>query len=275
MKNLLSKLLSGLSQKGETPLPLSSYHITWIVVTLSTLAILTIFFSNASEKTTRIITASAWVLMLAMEVLKQIAGNVFIVEGEIIVRYRWDFFPYHFCSTPLYVLPLVAFMKEGQKRDTAILFLSTFAVIGGLTVYAMPDSVLTDDIFINFQSMLHHGIQIFIGLYLASRYRGLLTKRQFSFATFAFLFMSYLAFNLNMVFCDLSMGGAVNFFFINPHNRYIPAFLESLGLDKIPYILFLTGFLGLFILGAFLLMKLEKFITEKINYDKIKIIKSI
>ena len=275
MKDLLSKLLCGLSQKCEIPLPLGSYHIAWIIATLFMAATLIILFSDASEKTARIIITFAWVLMLAMEILKQICVNVFIAEGEIIIRYRWDFLPYHFCSTPLYVLPLAAFMREGQKRDTAILFLSTFSIIGGLVVFSIPDSVLTDNIFLNFQSMLHHSIQIFMGLYLASRYRRLLTKRQFSFATFAFLFMSYLALNLNMVFCDLSVGGAVNFFFINPHNRYIPPFLEGLGLDKVPYIIFLAGFLGLFILGAFLLMKLEKFITEKINYDKIKIIKGI
>lgn len=275
MKKLLINLLNLLYKRGEVPLPLGGYHIAWIIATLSIAAMLIILFSDASEKATRIIIASAWALMLVMELLKQVAGNVYVIDEKIVFHYRWDFMPYQFCSTPLYVLPLAAFMREGQKRDTAILFLSTFSVIGGVVVFSIPDSVLSDHIFINFQSMLHHGIQIFIGLYLASRYRRLLTKEQFSYTAFAFLFMSYLAINLNMLFCEASMSTVVNFFFINPHNRYIPPLLENLGLEKVPYIIFLVGYLGLFILGAFLLMKAEKFITEKINYDKIKIIKNI
>ena len=137
MKKLLINLLNLLYKRGEVPLPLGGYHIAWIIATLSIAAMLIILFSDASEKATRIIIASAWALMLVMELLKQVAGNVYVIDEKIVFHYRWDFMPYQFCSTPLYVLPLAAFMREGQKRDTAILFLSTFSVIGGVVGMAI------------------------------------------------------------------------------------------------------------------------------------------
>lgn len=275
MKDLLIELLNSLSIQDEIPLPFGGYHIAWIIATLFISAILIILFSDADERIARAIIALSWALMLVMELIKQIQGSFFVSGSDIAFSYRWSIFPYQFCSTPLYVLPLAAFMKEGQKRDTAILFLSTFSVVGGVIVFLIPESVFSDNIFSNFQSMLHHSIQIFIGLYLASRYRHLLTKRHFSYAAFAFLFMSYLAVSLNMFFYDLSPGSLVNLFFLSPYNRYIPPLFEGIGIEKVPYVIYLSGYLGLFILAAFLILQGEKFITEKINYDKISFFKNI
>lgn len=274
MKEVIIRLKELISTTGEAPKSLSGYHIAWIAFVIGITVTLVLLFSNASDKATRIIIATAWAVMLMFELLKQFKCNIDVVDEEIKFAYNLGVFPYQFCSTPLYVLPIVAFMKDGQKRNTAIVFLSTFSVIGGLAVFAVPESVLSGYIFVDFQSMLHHGIQIFIGLYLASRYRMLLTHEHFSRATHAFLFMSYLAILLNAAVVDilrvLGKSISINLFFINPYQRYVPPVLNGMGIEKLPYPIFVAIYLSLFIALAYALMRVEKFITEKIRYDKIK-----
>ena len=276
MKRALIWLLERLSATGEIVPSYGSYHLAWIFATVAITAILILFFHSAPDKTVRIIISSVWALMLVMEILKQMNGSLHVVDGEIIFAYNWSIFPYQFCSTPLYVMPLAAFMKDGKKRDVAILFLSTYAVIGGLVVLIAPSSVLYDNVFINFQSMFHHSIQVFMGVFLSVRYRHLLKKEDFSGATVAFLFTAYLALLINLAFHDISgilrFSSPFNMFFINPYERYVPPILEGAGLENVPYLLFLLGYLFIFILTSAMLMKAEKFLTEKINYEKINII---
>lgn len=263
MKELIIKLYEALSVRGDTPKPCGEYHIAWIIaVVIATLA-LTLLFSRAKDKTARIIITFAWVVMLLFELLKQFFNCMYISGGEIVWKYNFGAFPYQFCSTPLYILPLVALMNNGRSRDAAIVFLSTFAIIGGLAVYIFPDSVLTGHKFVNFQSMLHHGIQIFIGLYIASRYRKTLTNRNFASATLSFLFMTGLAIFLNVMFTRWfeikGISSSINLFFVNPYVRYIPPVLEGLGLESLPYPVFLLGYITIFIAISYLLMKIISF----------------
>jgi hypothetical protein len=163
---------------------------------------------------------------------------------------------------------MAAFMKDGHKRDSALVFLSSFAIIGGLAVYIAADSVLTGHKFVDFQSMLHHGIQICMGVYIASRYRSVLTNKNFNRATIAFLFMTYLAILLNVTFtkCFEITGSSIkiNLFFVNPYVRYIPPIIEGIGIEKLPYPVFLFGYITLFILISYLLMKLLSYLAKRI-----------
>lgn len=197
--------------------------------------------------------------MLIMELLKQLVNCMEISGEEIIWKYNFGAFPYQFCSTPLYVMPAAAFMKSGKCRSAAIVFLATFSIIGGLAIYIAPDSVLSGHKFADFQSMLHHGIQIFIGIYLGARYRELMTRKRFFRATIAFLYMTCLAIFLNVTLTKIfeikGITAQVNFFFVNPYVRYIPSMLEGLGLEKLPYLTFLFGYVAIFIAVSYLLMR--------------------
>ena len=83
-----------------------------------------------------------------MEILKQLFCSIIISGDNVSFIYNFSIFPYQFCATPLYVLPMAAFMRRGHKRDTAIVFLSTFAIIGGIAILVAPSSVFTDNAFI-------------------------------------------------------------------------------------------------------------------------------
>ena len=225
MKELLIRLYEVLSVRGDVPVPYGEYHFSWIIAVVIVTLSFILLFSKVNDKTARIIIATAWAIMLIMELLKQLINCMTISGEEIIWGYNLGVFPYQFCSTPLYVMPMAAFMKDGYRRNTAIVFLSTFALIGGLAVYIAADSVLTGHKFVDFQSMIHHGIQIFIGLYIASRYRNVLTNKNFNRATIAFLFMSYFAILLNVTFMKIfeirGIDSSINLFFIKKCNSQI------------------------------------------------------
>jgi hypothetical protein len=268
MNHILIRLYEALSVIGDVPLLYGKYHLTWIIAVVVTSLALIFFFGKANDKTARIIISSAWGVMLTFELLKQLINCMTISGEEIIWGYNLGVFPYQFCSTPLYVLPMAAFMKDGHKRDSALVFLSSFAIIGGLAVYIAADSVLTGHKFVDFQSMLHHGIQICMGVYIASRYRSVLTNKNFNRATIVFLFMTYLAILLNVTFtkCFEITGASIkiNLFFVNPYVRYIPPIIKGIGIEKLPYPVFLFGYITLFILISYLLMKLLSYLAKRI-----------
>ena len=274
MKSLLIWFFQGLNQKIQTPGQYGSYHFAWVFATVAIALSLIFFFSRTSEIGARAIIALFWITLLIMEILKQLFCSIIISGDNVSFIYNFSIFPYQFCATPLYVLPMAAFMRRGHKRDTAIVFLSTFAIIGGIAILVAPSSVFTDNAFINFQSMLHHSAQIFLGLYLAFRYRRLLTYRNFSRAAIAFLFMCYLAVMLNImfykIFSILNIDQSFNMFFLSPYDRYIPPILVGVGLEKAPYILILLGYIFLLTLAAFLLMRVEIFFIRKTNHEKNK-----
>ena len=268
MNRILVKLYEALSVIGDTPKLYGEYHLAWIITVAIATITLILLFSRASDKTARIIIASAWMVMLTFELLKQLVNCMYVSGEEIVWRYNFGAFPYHLCSMPLYILPMAAFMKDGYRRNMTIVFLATFAVIGGLAVYIAADSVLTGHKFVDFQSMLHHGIQICMGVYIASRYRSVLTNKNFNRATIAFLFMTYLAILLNVTFtkCFEITGASIkiNLFFVNPYVRYIPPIIEGIGIEKLPYPVFLFGYITLFILISYLLMKLLSYLAKRI-----------
>ena len=274
MQPLLSKIYNLLSETAPTPPIYGAYHLGWIVATFVLCGFLILLFSNCSDRTARAITAALWVLILIFELGKQLQGGLTPVDGRIIFDYKWAFFPYQFCSTPLYVMPFVAFMRDGEKRSTAIIFLATFSVIGGVVVLAAPHSVLVPNLFLSAQSMLHHGVQVAIGIYLSVRYRAIITFRRFFRATILFVFLTYLAILLNVFFQKYfhigSMDESINLFFVSPHIRYVPEILEGVGVESLPYPIFLLGYIALFIIVAYLLMRGESYFARKAFHENKK-----
>ena len=274
MQHLLYDIYNFLSQTAPPPPTYGAYHLGWIAATLVMCGLLVLLFSSCSEKTARAIVAILWVLILIFELGKQLLGSLTPVDGKIIFDYEWKFFLYQFCSTPLYVMPFVAFMKEGEKRNTAIIFLSTFSVIGGIVVLVAPHSVLGSNVFLSAQSMLHHGVQVAAGIYLSVRYRAILTLNRFFRASVLFVFLTYLAILLNVFFQKyFHIGGmdeSVNLFFVSPHTRYVPEILEGVGIESLPYPIFLLGYVLLFILAAYLLMMCESYFSRKAFYESKK-----
>ncbi len=263
--NLLTKIYDFLHITCEVPQSYGSYHLMWVGITLVTAFVLVLLFKNANEKTVRALTALTWILMVVLEIGKQVLFSLNMNgAGEFSWSYYWYYLPFQFCSSPLYILPIVAFAKDSKFRDAAIVFLATFGFFGGACVYAFPGDVFLWFEFINVQTMVHHGIQVFFGIYLAMRYREKLNFKNLVRATGIFVVMCAIAMAINLVTEHTDITGAfggLNMFFISP---YAPCTLPLLSMiyPLVPYPVFLCIYVFGFMLCAGLVMLLMKGIRK-------------
>lgn len=218
----------------DEPIPWGSLHMDfwiWIVVICTVMGII---IGRASDKTFRFTIMIFWSAMLLGEIFKQIASGLEMVDGVIIYNYDWTDFPFQLCSTPLYVLPALAFLKDGRIRDYAASYIIGFGLIGGLAVYFVPDTVFCSQWIYNMHSMIHHGIQIITGAMTAVWYKNRINKRFFFKGCAVFAFMFTIAMLLNTVFYkylieigQLAEGDKFNMFLISPYVDFdIPVFTD-------------------------------------------------
>ena len=258
----LRRLYEILHTMVEVPQSYGPYHLTCVALVILTAIILISTLKNAKDKTVRIITAIVWIVMVLFEIGKQLLFSVHMdASGAFIWDYRWHYLPFQFCSSPLYILPFVAFAKEGKLRDAAIVFLATFSFFAGTCVMVFPGDVFLWYDFINVQTMVHHGIQIFFGAYLAFRYRDKLNFKNLVKATAVFTILCIIALALDVAAYHLfpiwDIPEIFNMFFISP---YLPCTLPVLSevYKLVPYPAFLCIYVFGFMLCAGLVMLIMK-----------------
>ncbi|MBR2343200.1 MAG: YwaF family protein [Clostridia bacterium] len=251
------KLLEFLETKGETPTMYGAFHIVFIVLVALATFLLCKFFGSSSERTYRRIVLIGWIAMVVLEVYKQIIYAVSFENGAFVWDYEWYAFPYQLCSTPLYVMPFAALLKNGRVRDAAMAYLATFSFFGGLVVFIYPGDVFVSTIGISAQSMIHHGMQIVIGIYTA-----FYNRKRFNFGfflhavpAFAALCAAALIMNIGVyhAFAASGIEDTFNMFYISP---YFPCTLPLLGdviWPNVPYAAFLVIYILGFCIAAYVL----------------------
>ena len=231
------------------------FHITtlFLIVVLTTL--LCIFFRNCKSSTVKKIVFVAWLVMTLLEISKQIAMNTSFVDGHIVWKYNWYIFPFQFCSSPLYVLPVIFFTKEGKIQDAAITFMTTFSLFAGIAVMFNVGDVFTWWLWVDIQTMTHHGLQVVLGIFLAVRYRNKLQIKKYLGAEIVFVILVCMAMIINHV-VTVTTGEFINMFFINPlYDTTLP--ILSLLYKGIPYIAFFAIYVLGFAFAGFLVYMLE------------------
>jgi hypothetical protein len=168
------------------------------------------------------------------------------------------------------LLPIVAFIKDCKFRDGAILFISTFSFFGGLCAYVFPNDVFNTVLLgVQFQTMIHHGIQLVMGIYLFVVYREKFTIKNAYLPVICFVCLLIIAMTLNLVVHNAMPDHKFNMFFISP---YFDCTLPVLSIvyKEVPYIVFLLIYIFGFVLCAFIMFaimfgveKLANFISSK------------
>ena len=161
----MEKLLSILELKMKTPTNYSWFHLVFIVIVIGVTVFLCLKFKNCSDKAFRRIVLISWISMVVLEFYKQFVYSYSVEPSVIEWDYQWYAFPYQLCSTPLYVLPFIAFMKDSKFRDCFVAYMSTFSLFAGIAVFLYPNDVFISTIGINIQTMVHHGLQIVLGIF--------------------------------------------------------------------------------------------------------------
>ena len=189
-------------------------------------------------------------------------------EFGVTWEFQWYAFPFQLCSSQLYLLPFVAFLKDGKIRDSIIAFLATYSLFGGLVVFIYPNDVFVSTIGINIQTMVHHGLQLVLGVFLLVYYRQKINWRFFTSGIIVFVIMCTSAMSLNIVMYHTIMvntGNTFNMFYFSP---YFPCSLPVLGdyiWPNVPYPVFLLTYLIGFTVAAAVVFALQYYIIKGVQ----------
>ena len=238
-----------LQAKMDRPALYGAWHIISIVLTIALTVCLVKFFRDAKDSTMRTLLFVGWLVMVIFEVAKQLNGAM-DYDGYVVTwAYEWRWFPFQFCSTPMYTFPLVFLLKDCKFRRAIMAYIATFSLFAGLIVMILPTSVFTRDISINIQTMVHHGLQVVFGVYMAAYNRRHLNKRFFAWCMIVFAAFASVALILNVtvypVLIEKGLAQEFNMFYISPYqNNDLPVLSTIYPLVPYPVylIIYVIGF---------------------------------
>lgn len=259
--NIFEKILYFLQGKMTTPTNYGWFHLLFIVLIAFTTILLCKYLKNISDKNFRKLIFAFWIVIVILEIYKQLIFSFNYENGIVSWDYQWYAFPFQFCSVQLYLLPFVIFLKDGKVRNAIIAFLATFSLFGGLAVYAYPNDVFMSLIGINIQTMIHHGLQIILGIYFLRYFKDKLSFKSFflpSIIVFACCVITAIILNsLAPIFTNETF----NMFLINPvHGCTLP--ILNVIFTKVPYIIFLLIYTLGFSFVALLIFCIAKIIAK-------------
>ena len=256
-------LLSWADTKTDTkPQAFQSFHLVSVLFIIAATVLFCVAFKNAGDRTVRVVCLALWAVMLLFEVYKQLVLTYDVIDGHIVGNYNWFYFPFQLCSTPIYVLPFVVFLPDGRVRDALISFMIAFSTFGGLAVCAYPGVVFTATVGINYQTMVHHGIQVVVGAMLAAKYRDRLNIRFFLRGAVVFCALLCCAMAINTIIPALNPSGIINqnfsMFYIGFTQENCELPILNMIYPAVPYLVFLAIYIVGFLLVAALIFYIAK-----------------
>lgn len=252
----LGKILEILQWPMEVPAIGGWYHLMCVLIVIAATVFLCLRYKDCSQKKFNRIVMILWIVMAVLELYKQVVFSFSYTDGVLQFDYAWYAFPFQLCSTPLYVMPFVCFLKEGKWKDIVMSYTMTFAFFGGLAVMTFPGDVYIDWIGINIQTMVHHGIQVVAGVFCLVYNRKRLNPKFWMKGVYLFGPLVLVAFGLNIMMYHLFQANGIeeafNMFYIGPYfDCTLP--LLSLIYPKVPYIVFFLLYLLGFTLISYLI----------------------
>jgi hypothetical protein len=156
------------------------------------------------------------VLLLTIEIYKQI---IFLTA---LTGYQWYGFPYQFCSSPIYILLVLPFVKEGKVKDALYHFLGIFGLIAGLSVMLVGGGVFTKIVAIDVHTMIWHSMMVIVGVYAVVYKKMGLKFKEYLGGITVLLVLILIAQVLNIIFHYADPGSTgpakADLFFINPYH---------------------------------------------------------
>ena len=261
---ILTTLLSLLDYQTETmPKGYGPFHLFFFFLVIGITIFFCFKFKNCSDKAFRRIVLICWLIMATLEIYKQLVYSYSVEPTVIEWDYQWYAFPYQLCSTPLYVLPFVFILKDSKFRDAFVAYIGTFSLFAGTAVFCYPGDVFSHVVGISIQTMVHHGLQIVLGVFFLVWSRKRINRWFFLKSIPVFASLVTIAMIANEAFMLLGIDETFNMFYISPHfDCTLP--LLSLIYPKVHYIFFAALYIFGFTLIAFIVFLIAR------GFSKIK-----
>lgn len=265
----MTKLFALFTIEVPKPTNYGWFHLLCMAVIITATVFLCIRFKDSNDTVFRRIALICWLIMVVFEFYKQIVFTFSVEENVFIKDYDWSAFPYQLCSTPLYILPFVAFIKNQKINDFFASYISTFALFGGIVVFLYPNDVFNHPYLgIHIQTMVHHGLQIVTGIFFAVHNRKRLNFTYFLKSIPVFLVLLSIACILNEgVLTALQNSGiedSFNMFYISRYfENHLP--LLSTVYQSVDWIIFLLAYTFGFIVASFIVYSIIIGIIKLVN----------
>lgn len=247
----------------------SWFHLLWLGIMILGAVLVSIFVGKKHDpKRDYLVIAVCSVILIGCEVFKQLFWYAFYDY------YRFEIFPYQFCSVPIYVAIAATLIPKGKARELCYKFLAFYGIIGGLSVMLVPTAVLyTYFIPMSIHSMLWHSVLVIMGVYLiVSRGYGKKLKELF---TPCMLFLCFIALAVigNILVYKLHLGTEacqpgdnLSMFYISP---YYPTQLPLLGVvQEFSYPLFLLCYIIIFNAFSLIVFGVTKLVRRIMDKKK-------
>lgn len=258
----MNEFLHFLQAEMDEPGLFSWFHLIMLIPIIAVAILIPLFFKNAKEKTYKRILLITWIVLIILEIFKQILKSFHYGDPSY-----WEYsirdFPFSICSMVYYLVPIILFInKEKHPKivDAAVGYLSFILLTMGIVVCVYTKMVTSRLIFINVQTFIHHGALIMLGVYTYVWNRKNITIKTFYRTLIAFAITAVIAILINLAFYP----HFINMFFINP-TRITNLPIGSVVQEKAGYPVYLIGFLSLIALVTFLTYLVETSIYKAIN----------
>jgi len=259
----MNRIIELIYKEVENPPAFGAFHLICIGIIILITCLLIHRFKDCDDKTFRKLIWISWAILIAFVIFKQLVFSYTPSTGKW--EYKWYILPFQFCSSPIYVFPLIASLKDSKCRDALIGFASFFIFFAGVAVYIYPNGLWAPWMSINIQTMIHHGIQIAMGLFIAFHERKKLSYRLYVKSMHVFMAFCSMAMIINEI-CYRTLGPSceVNMYFISPHFRCTLPVLSSIQASA-PYIVFLLAYIVGFFIAGYAMYWIQNKIT---NHNK-------
>lgn len=254
MEEIIGELLEFLDSDMTTPKPYGWFHLLWLGLSVLAGVVLCALFPRGTEHQVRTVVLTVAVLVLLLEIYKQINFSFSYDGTQITADYQWYSFPWQFCSMPMYV-GLLAGLTRGRLHRCLCDFLGSYAVFAGICVMVYPTTVFISTIGINIQTMICHGSMISVGMYLL--YTGYVAPQWKTVQRAMPVFLSGLG--IGVLLNEIAYRSGLlehetfNMFFVSPHCEPSLA-VYSLVQEAVAYPWCLFFYIGGFTLAAYLVV---------------------
>lgn len=231
------------------------FHLLCFALSIEVGVLLCVLHKKGILKNPVKVVAVTAIIVIVLEVYKQINYSFSYGEGGVTFDYQWYIFPWQFCSLPMFAGALAGIIKKGKVHDSLCAFLSTYAVFAGLAIMVYPGDVFSSTMGISIQTMVCHGSMITVGIYLF--YSGhvklehktiLKAMPVFAIAVGAAVVMNEIAYYSGLLETE-----EFNMFFVSRHcDPHLPVYSEIQKL--VPYPLDLIIYILGFTLVAYLIL---------------------
>lgn len=241
------KVLRLLDTQMETPACYGLFHIICFAISIFLTVYLCVWRKNDSADRVRRIVLITSVVVLLLEVYKQINYTFVPSDTGITADFQWYAFPFQFCSTPMYVGLLAGLIKKGKVHDALCAYLATFSIFAGLCVMFYPGDVFIGTVGINIQTMVCHGVMLPIGAYLFATGHVKLEHKTILKALCVFAATAGIAIVLNEIAhaTGLLERETFNMFYFSPYcDPSLPVYSMVQGIVPYPWslIIYIAGF---------------------------------